>query len=144
VEALVDILHRVARATVTVSAEIPSEHRSAAVLGTSRSGTGCVVDDSGLVLTVNYVVLGARSVSVLDIEGRRFEGELVALELGSGGGVARGGGGGGGGGGGPAAPPPRPGGPPRPRPRPPPHHPPPPHPAHKNKKTTKKNANNRS
>ena len=65
-EALVDVLHRVARATVTISAEIPAEHRSASVLGTSRSGTGCVIDDAGLVLTVNYVVLGATGLSVVD------------------------------------------------------------------------------
>jgi len=83
-EGLVEILHRVARSTLTVAAEIPASHRSAPVLGTSRFGTGCVVDELGHVLTVNYVVLGASALALIDVEGRRYAAELVAQDFATG------------------------------------------------------------
>jgi serine protease Do len=84
VEALVEVLHRVARSTLTVAAEIPASHRSAPVLGTSRFGTGCVIDELGHVLTVNYVVLGASALALIDVEGRRYAAELVAQDFATG------------------------------------------------------------
>jgi S1-C subfamily serine protease len=89
VEARVDVLHRVARSTVTVAADIPQSHRSSPVLGTSRFGTGCVVDELGHVLTVNYVVMGASAVAVTDVEGRRFPAEVVAQDFATGVAVVR-------------------------------------------------------
>jgi serine protease Do len=89
VEALVEVLHKVARCTVTIAAEIPGDHRSAAVLGTSRFGTGCVIDTAGHVLTVNYVVMGASGVTVVDTEGSRFEARVVAQDFASGVAVVR-------------------------------------------------------
>jgi S1-C subfamily serine protease len=83
-EALVEVLHRVARSTLTVAAEVPASHRSAPVLGTSRFGTGCVVDEVGHVLTVNYVVLGASALALIDVEGRRYAAELVAQDFATG------------------------------------------------------------
>src|SRR4051812_1675984 len=56
VDAHVRLLQQVAASTVTVAAEIPQTHPSASVLGTSRAGTGAVVDKSGTIVTVNYVV----------------------------------------------------------------------------------------
>ncbi len=84
VDAHVRLLQQVAASTVTVAAEIPEGHPSAAVLGTSRAGTGTVVDDSGTIVTVNYVVLGAQRVTVTDVEGRRVPARLIAQDFASG------------------------------------------------------------
>lgn len=67
-----ELLHGVTRTTVTIAARIPPDHPSAAVLGTARFGTGTVVAEHGLVLTVSYVVLGADHVVVTDLEGREY------------------------------------------------------------------------
>lgn len=89
VEARLGLLHKVTRSTLTLTATIPTSHPSAAVLGTTRSGTGCLVDDDGHILTVNYVVLGATAVSVADCEGRAIPAELIAQDFATGVAVVR-------------------------------------------------------
>ncbi|HEY2776072.1 MAG TPA: S1C family serine protease [Candidatus Binatia bacterium] len=83
-DAHVRLLQQVAASTVTVAAEIPQSHPSAAVLGTSRAGTGAVVDTEGTIVTVNYVVLGAQRVLVTDIEGKRMPARVIAQDFASG------------------------------------------------------------
>lgn len=80
-DAPLDLLHRVTRGTVTIAARIPGDHPSAAVLGTGRFGTGSVVSSDGLILTANYVVLGADSVFVVDVAGRQYQAEFVAEDF---------------------------------------------------------------
>jgi putative serine protease PepD len=84
VDAHVRLLQQAAAATVTVAAEIPSSHPSAGVLGTSRAGTGAVVDHEGTIVTVNYAVLGANRVFVTDVEGNRFAARVAAQDFASG------------------------------------------------------------
>jgi hypothetical protein len=81
VDGSVELLHRVTQATVALAAQIPAEHPSAAVLGTARFGTGSVVAPLGLILTVNYVVLGADDVTVMDLAGREHSASLVAQDF---------------------------------------------------------------
>lgn len=69
---------------MTISAEIPASHPSAAVLGTARAGTGTVVDATGTILTVNYIVLGAKRVQVTDTAGNVYPAQLVAQDFGTG------------------------------------------------------------
>ncbi len=83
-EARVELLHHLAQATLTIVAEIPDAHPSVAVLGKSRLGTGAVVDQRGFVLTVNYVVVGAEQLTLIDTQGRTYEGILVAHDYASG------------------------------------------------------------
>jgi S1-C subfamily serine protease len=83
-DAHLKLLQQVAASTVTVAAEIPQSHPSAAVLGVSRAGTGAVVDHDGTVVTVNYVVLGAQSVVVTDVEGKRSPARVIAQDFASG------------------------------------------------------------
>ncbi len=78
------LLREVAASTVTISAEIPSSHPSASVLGTSRAGTGTVVDEAGTILTVNYIVLGANRVRVTDTAGNTYPAQLVAQDFATG------------------------------------------------------------
>jgi serine protease Do len=80
-DAPLDLLHRVTEATVTVAARIPGEHPSAAVLGTGRFGTGSVISSDGLILTVNYVVLGAEHVFVVDVGGHQHQATVVAQDF---------------------------------------------------------------
>ncbi len=51
-------------AVVKVHALIPDDARTAASLGTQRSGAGMVIDDDGLVLTIGYLILEAATVTV--------------------------------------------------------------------------------
>lgn len=84
VDGSLELLHAVAESCVTLGAEIPDSHPSAAVLGTTRQGSAVVVDAGGILLTVNYVVLGARSLSVTDTEGNEYPASLVAQDFASG------------------------------------------------------------
>ncbi len=82
-DAAVDLLHRVARATVTVGAEIPASHPSAPLLGTNRLGSGTVVAPD-VVLTVGYATIGASRVRVTDVEGHSSKAEVVAQDFATG------------------------------------------------------------
>jgi S1-C subfamily serine protease len=66
---------------VNLHATVPRDHPSAAVLGDERMGSGVVVDEAGLILTVNYVVMGAQTVQVSFLKGRRQKAEVVALDF---------------------------------------------------------------
>jgi len=83
-DADLELLRRVSRATVTVMAQVPTDHASVAVLGAGRLGTGTIVGESGLVVTVNYVVVGATAVGVVDTEGHHREAQIVAHDYASG------------------------------------------------------------
>jgi S1-C subfamily serine protease len=51
-------------AVVEVNAVIPGNARTADSLGTSREGSGIVIDDSGLIVTIGYLILEAAEVTV--------------------------------------------------------------------------------
>ncbi len=83
-DASLSLLHKVAGSTVTVSARVSPSHPSAAILGTDRVGSGTVVAPDGVILTVNYVVLGAGPVTVVDVTGGHHEGRVVAHDFATG------------------------------------------------------------
>ncbi len=82
--AAVSLMGKVLPATVHLQAEIPEGHPSARILGTERMGTGTIVDPDGLILTVNYVVLGARRVRTTLLDNRAYDAEVVRADFGSG------------------------------------------------------------
>ena len=47
-----------------IQAVVPGSARTADSLGTSREGSGVVIDDSGLIVTIGYLILEAAEVSV--------------------------------------------------------------------------------
>ena len=49
---------------VQIIAHVPQDARTASTLGTERQGTGVVIDDSGLVLTIGYLVLEAMEIQI--------------------------------------------------------------------------------
>jgi S1-C subfamily serine protease len=89
VNAAVSLIGRVLPATVHVKAEVPPEHPSARLLGTERMGSGTIIDPSGLILTVNYVVLGASDVRVTLLDQREYVAEVVRYDFTSGLGLLR-------------------------------------------------------
>ena len=68
-------------AVVNLHALVPKAHPSSRILGNERMGSGVVVDPSGLILTVNYVVMGAPTVDVGFLKGRRLKAEVVAQDF---------------------------------------------------------------
>lgn len=74
---------------VRVDAEIAPDGRTAQALGVARHGTGVVIDDSGLVVTIGYLILEAVAVTVTDREGHRVPAEVVAYDHATGLGLVR-------------------------------------------------------
>ena len=79
----------VVEAVVGVRAEVPAEARTADTLGRERSGSGVVIDGSGLVLTIGYLVLEAAAVDVYDAKGKRVPAEVVGYDHETGFGLVR-------------------------------------------------------
>jgi S1-C subfamily serine protease len=67
-------------AIVHVHARIVPDARSAETLGTSRSGTGVVIDTDGLVLTIGYLVMEAAAIDITGADGRTLPATLVAYD----------------------------------------------------------------
>jgi S1-C subfamily serine protease len=84
VNAAVGLIERVLPSTVHVRAQIPAAHASAQLLGTERMGSGVVVGADGLILTVNYVVLGAEQVTVTLLDRRTAVARVVRQDFASG------------------------------------------------------------
>jgi len=82
VNASLPLLERVARATVSIHADVPQAHRSVSIgLGTDRSGTGTLVSADGLIITVNYMIMGAQNVVVTLTNGDQLPGRVVARDF---------------------------------------------------------------
>jgi S1-C subfamily serine protease len=84
VDAPVGLVQALLPVTAHLVARVPATHPSARILGTERMGSAVVVDPGGLILTVNYVVMGARRIRVTLTTGRRLDARLVAQDFESG------------------------------------------------------------
>jgi S1-C subfamily serine protease len=80
-DASVEFVKHLLQTVVNIHATVPRDHPSSRILGTERMGSGIVVDASGLILTVNYVVMGAQTVEVAFMKGRRVKAEVVAQDF---------------------------------------------------------------
>jgi S1-C subfamily serine protease len=76
-------------AVIQVHATIPGTARTANSLGTERRGSGIVIDSSGLVLTIGYLILEARDVTLTDNSGHSVPAEIIAYDYGTGFGLLR-------------------------------------------------------
>jgi len=76
-------------AVVQVQAVVPGDARTAGTLGTEREGAGAIIDSSGLVLTIGYLILEASEVSVGLHDGRSLPATVVAYDHESGFGLVR-------------------------------------------------------
>ena len=78
-DASVEFVKQLLPTIVNIHATVPRGHTSTRILGEERMGSGVVVE-GGLILTVNYVVMGANVVEVAPIKGRRTRAEVVAQD----------------------------------------------------------------
>jgi S1-C subfamily serine protease len=76
-------------AIVKVTTHAVPGARSAATLGREREGTGVVIGDNGLILTIGYLIVEAEDVSVVDSKGRTFSARVVGYDHATGFGLVR-------------------------------------------------------
>jgi S1-C subfamily serine protease len=74
---------------VQVTAHIPTFARTADSLGTTREGTGVVIDSSGLILTIGYLILEASEVEIGGVAPDPVPARIVAYDHESGFGLLR-------------------------------------------------------
>jgi S1-C subfamily serine protease len=76
-------------AIVHVRTEIPAEARTAGFLGTQREGSGVVIDDAGLVVTIGYLMIEAMGAEVTTAAGKVSRADIVGFDTDSGLGLLR-------------------------------------------------------
>ena len=76
-------------ALVKVRSHALPDARSADTLGTDREGTGIVIDDKGLILTIGYLIIQADQVEIVDDQGRTLPARVVGYDHSSGLGLIR-------------------------------------------------------
>jgi S1-C subfamily serine protease len=82
VNASLRLLEHVQRAVVGIQVQVPPTHPSVLMgLGSDRRGTGTLVGADGLIVTVNYMIMGARDVIVTFHDGRQVTGQVVARDF---------------------------------------------------------------
>lgn len=82
-------LGRVLDTVVGVDTRIPDNARTASFLGTTRQGSGVVISDDGLVLTIGYLILEALEIDIVLNTGRKIPASFVAYDHESGFGLVR-------------------------------------------------------
>ena len=90
-EAAADTLdaRRLFGAIVRVQTRAVPGARSAATLGSEREGTGIVIGEGGLILTIGYLIVEADDVKIVDSRGRTLPGKLVGYDHATGLGLVR-------------------------------------------------------
>ncbi|MDH3451763.1 MAG: S1C family serine protease [Gammaproteobacteria bacterium] len=74
---------------VGVRTQVPDTARTARTLGTERIGSGVLIDSNGLIVTIGYLILEARSAEVMLASGRRLPAGIVGYDHASGFGLLR-------------------------------------------------------
>jgi serine protease Do len=83
-DASVGLVRALIPVTLALHVHVPSHHASVPVLGDERMGSATLVDPQGILLTVNYVVMGSREIVATFPDGGRFPAEIVAQDFESG------------------------------------------------------------
>jgi S1-C subfamily serine protease len=76
-------------AIVGVESQVPDNARTAKTLGTERSGSGVVIDSSGLIATIGYLILEAASTQVELNDGTMVPAKVIAYDHDTGFGLLR-------------------------------------------------------
>jgi S1-C subfamily serine protease len=77
-------LEHVVPAVVNIRSVTPQRHPSARILGTERTGSGAVIDAEGHILTVGYVVMGARTIDITLPDRQQYPATLLFQDFESG------------------------------------------------------------
>ena len=83
-DAQIGLIRALVPVTLALHVRIPGDHASVPVLGDERMGSAALVDPEGILLTVNYVVLGGREIIATFPDGGRLPAEIVAQDFESG------------------------------------------------------------
>ena len=83
-EAHKEALARANAAVVGLQVVAVEDARSIATLGKERQGSGVLIGDDGMVLTIGYLILEADQVELVSGDGRRTPARVVAYDLASG------------------------------------------------------------
>jgi len=73
-------LNHVLSSVVSLRSDIPEDAFTAPILGTERSGSGVVIREDGLILTVGYLVTEAETIWITDNKGRAFPGTVAGYD----------------------------------------------------------------
>jgi S1-C subfamily serine protease len=73
-------LERALRSVVGLRANVPPDAYTAGSLGTERVGSGAVIREDGLVLTIGYLIMEAESVWLVSADGRAVPGHPLAYD----------------------------------------------------------------
>ena len=84
IETISRAMQRAHQAVVGIEVQIVDGASSAQTLGAERQGSGVLIGDDGLVLTIGYLVLEAESVQIVTDDGRRLPARVVAYDLATG------------------------------------------------------------
>jgi S1-C subfamily serine protease len=76
-------------AIVRIEATVPSDARTARYLGTTRRGSGILIDDDGLIVTIGYLVTEATAAEVTGPDGKPVLATVVGFDNESGLGLLR-------------------------------------------------------
>jgi S1-C subfamily serine protease len=68
------------KAVVKVRSTIPDSARTARILGTEREGNGVVIDANGLIVTIGYLILEAKTIEVFPHEGEPVQATFVGYD----------------------------------------------------------------
>ncbi len=73
-------LNRALESVVALQSEIPEDGFTAPILGVKRAGSGVVIGENGLVLTIGYLITEAESVWLTSAEGRLTPAHALAVD----------------------------------------------------------------
>jgi S1-C subfamily serine protease len=76
-------------AVVGVFTTIPEDARTAEALGTRRQGSGVLIDDDGLILTIGYLIMEADEIVVVGPQGEQIPADFIAYDHATGFGLVR-------------------------------------------------------
>jgi S1-C subfamily serine protease len=73
-------LDRALQSVVGIQATIPDDAFTAQTLGNQRGGSGAVIRDSGLIVTIGYLITEAESIWITTADGRATPGTVAAYD----------------------------------------------------------------
>ena len=88
-QAIMEAMGKANAAVVGIKVKAVEDARSAQTLGLNRSGSGVVIGDDGLILTIGYLMLEAQQIEIITQEGKILPAMAVAYDLATGFGLIR-------------------------------------------------------
>ena len=89
VQAVMDAMSRANNAVVGIKVKATEGAKSAESLGAERMGSGVVIDQNGLVLTIGYLMLEAQQIEIITEDGKSWPATAVGYDTATGFGLIR-------------------------------------------------------